>query len=319
MIVGTPSWRSLAPSAMPPWPPPTITTSGCVVWPSSRASRSRCSSHVSRSGFAPCSAPGGRPAPAGSSWPLSSYRVVSSVHALPSLRRRCPRPRPPPASHSLHAPGPAAAPPLGLDLDPRLGAAVGGRGRLGRTPAAGLRVAERGVEHRPDAVPALDRLEVPGECDEVAPVAVVAEQIGRGGGVALCQRILEAREPRIDLGGDGRGGGVGHGSSWAGTGRSILPAHTTGGPPLGSPPREADEGAPRLTRRRHGACAPTRRHSRPGRPSAWKPRRDASDGAGSPWLVLVREPDQLGVERTHPHLAFGVRLVELSQTDRHVA
>jgi len=28
-------------------------------------------------------------------------------------------------------------------------------------------------------------------------------------------------------------------------------------------------------------------------------RRDASDGAGSPWLVLVREPDQLGVERTH--------------------
>src|SRR5215213_2238463 len=48
-------------------------------------------------------------------------------------------------------------------------------------------------------------------------------------------------------------------------------------------------------------------------------RRDASDGAGAPWLVLVREPDQLGVERTHPQLAFGVRLVELAEPNRHVA
>src|SRR5215208_6680043 len=48
-------------------------------------------------------------------------------------------------------------------------------------------------------------------------------------------------------------------------------------------------------------------------------RRDASGGAGSPWLVLVREPDQLGVERTHPQLAFGVRLVELAEPNRHVA
>ena len=45
----------------------------------------------------------------------------------------------------------------------------------------------------------------------------------------------------------------------------------------------------------------------------------ASGGAGSPWLVLVREPDQLGVERTHPQLAFGVRLVELAEPNRHVA
>jgi hypothetical protein len=29
--------------------------------------------------------------------------------------------------------------------------------------------------------------------------------------------------------------------------------------------------------------------------------------------VLVREPDQLRVERAHPQLAFGVRLVELAQ------
>ncbi len=35
--------------------------------------------------------------------------------------------------------------------------------------------------------------------------------------------------------------------------------------------------------------------------------------------MLVREPDQLGVERKHPQLAFGVRLVELAEPDRHVA
>jgi hypothetical protein len=29
--------------------------------------------------------------------------------------------------------------------------------------------------------------------------------------------------------------------------------------------------------------------------------------------VLVREPDQLGVERAHAQLAFGVRLVELAE------
>src|SRR5512142_2249493 len=39
----------------------------------------------------------------------------------------------------------------------------------------------------------------------------------------------------------------------------------------------------------------------------------------SPRLVLVREPDQLGVERAHPQLALGVRLVELAEPNRHVA
>ena len=34
--------------------------------------------------------------------------------------------------------------------------------------------------------------------------------------------------------------------------------------------------------------------------------------------MLVREPDQLGVERKHPQLAFGVRLVELAEPNRHV-
>ena len=33
----------------------------------------------------------------------------------------------------------------------------------------------------------------------------------------------------------------------------------------------------------------------------------------------MREPDQLGIERAHPQLAFGVRLVELAKPNRHVA
>lgn len=35
--------------------------------------------------------------------------------------------------------------------------------------------------------------------------------------------------------------------------------------------------------------------------------------------MLVREPDQLGVERAHEQLACGVRLVELAEPNRHVA
>ena len=35
--------------------------------------------------------------------------------------------------------------------------------------------------------------------------------------------------------------------------------------------------------------------------------------------MRVREPDQLGVERAHSELTFGVRLVELAEPDRHVA
>src|SRR4051812_850292 len=42
-------------------------------------------------------------------------------------------------------------------------------------------------------------------------------------------------------------------------------------------------------------------------------------GAGPPRLVLVREPDQLGLERAHPQLPFGARLVELAEPHRHVA
>ena len=33
----------------------------------------------------------------------------------------------------------------------------------------------------------------------------------------------------------------------------------------------------------------------------------------------MREPDKLGLERAHPQLSFGVRLVELAEPNRHVA
>ena len=38
----------------------------------------------------------------------------------------------------------------------------------------------------------------------------------------------------------------------------------------------------------------------------------------SPRLIHVREPDQLGVERAHPQLAFSARLIELAEPNRHV-
>src|SRR4051794_17159213 len=40
------------------------------------------------------------------------------------------------------------------------------------------------------------------------------------------------------------------------------------------------------------------------------PRPDASDGAGSPRLVDMREPDRRGAQRPPPQLAFGLGLVE---------
>src|SRR4029079_9468677 len=42
-------------------------------------------------------------------------------------------------------------------------------------------------------------------------------------------------------------------------------------------------------------------------------------GARAPGLLLVREPDELGFEREHAQLAFGVRLVELAEPHRDVA
>ena len=42
-------------------------------------------------------------------------------------------------------------------------------------------------------------------------------------------------------------------------------------------------------------------------------------GSGSPWLVLVGEPDHFWVERTHQPLAICVRHVKVAERDRQVA
>src|SRR6266511_608138 len=47
--------------------------------------------------------------------------------------------------------------------------------------------------------------------------------------------------------------------------------------------------------------------------------RRALHGARPPGLVLVREPDELGLERAHPAVAPGARLVELAEANGHVA
>src|SRR5205085_8667436 len=42
-------------------------------------------------------------------------------------------------------------------------------------------------------------------------------------------------------------------------------------------------------------------------------------GARPPGLVLVGEPDELGLEGAHPQLALRARLVELAEADGHVS
>src|SRR4051794_8596139 len=44
----------------------------------------------------------------------------------------------------------------------------------------------------------------------------------------------------------------------------------------------------------------------------------ASHGARPPGLVLVGEPDELGLESAHPQLALRARLVELPEAHGHV-
>jgi len=128
----------------------------------------------------------------------------------------------------------AAAADLGLKLDPGLGHARGLGRRFGGADAAKLHVPERVIEHVLDARGTLDGLDVPGERDEVAPEAVVCEELRRGGAVAFGQRVCETRQPLVDLGGDGLDGGVGHGLLLPVTGhrhcrrdRTARPSHAT--------------------------------------------------------------------------------------------
>ncbi len=91
---GTPSCRNRAPRPIPPWPPPTTSTNGCSLEPITWASCSRVSFQVKRLRTAPWSAPRGRRSPRFSSYPFNSSKVVKRVHALSSLIRPKPDPRP---------------------------------------------------------------------------------------------------------------------------------------------------------------------------------------------------------------------------------
>src|SRR5207248_9052426 len=73
--------------------------------------------------------------------------------------------------------------------------------------------------------------------------------------------------------------------------------------------------------------SPLNAHSRPrslcssGRPACWSrgpyALRRALHGARPPGLVLVREPDELGLERAPPQLALGARVVALADAHGH--
>src|SRR5205823_4476912 len=60
-----------------------------------------------------------------------------------------------------------------------------------------------------------------------------------------------------------------------------------------------------------------------GRPTCRSPRAICTaarlSGARPPGLMLVREPDELGLERAHSQLALSARLVELAEANGHVA
>ncbi len=77
---------------------------------------------------------------------------------------------------------PISARDLGLERDPGLGDAAGfGRGLpLGDFPVARLHAHEARAEHVADLVAAFHRLDVPGERDEVAPVAFRSERFHGG-------------------------------------------------------------------------------------------------------------------------------------------
>ena len=104
-----------------------------------------------------------------------------------------------------------------LEDDPAFDDVAACRRRLGRVEAeaGGADLAELALEHGADLVRALQRLDVPGEGDEVAPVAVRLEEGGRGGGVALLERVVQPSEDGVE--GCGRGlveHGVSSGGPW---------------------------------------------------------------------------------------------------------
>ena len=161
MIVGTPSRRSRAPSAMPPWPPPTITTVGLVRVAElglglARARARSCGrvhavldALVARSGPSAPRSPSARSCVVSSVQRLAVRQPQVAAAAATAVSKREPASVTPPASR-------------GLALD--------------RAKPRGAVAASVARSSCRDAVVALRGGDVPGEGDQVAPEAVVAEQ-----------------------------------------------------------------------------------------------------------------------------------------------
>ena len=91
----------------------------------------------------------------------------------------------------------ATTPDLRLERDPRLRDALGlARGVGGAEPA---RAGARPPDEIGDALRSLHGREVPGERDEVAPVAVVQEERAGGLAVRVREGLLERRQPGLGL------------------------------------------------------------------------------------------------------------------------
>ena len=86
-----------------------------------------------------------------------------------------------------------AAGDAGLEFEPAVGDAVGLRGGLLRVlqEVRGLGGAKLAGQHVADLLVAFQRLQVPGECYQVAPVAIGLKQVDRGVDVAAFQRLPE--------------------------------------------------------------------------------------------------------------------------------
>lgn len=91
----------------------------------------------------------------------------------------------------------------GLELEPAFGDAAAFRGLLFCIlhEAGGLDSGELAGQHVVDLFAALQRLQVPGEGHEIAPVTIGLKQVDGGVYVAGFKRIAELRKNRIDFGG----------------------------------------------------------------------------------------------------------------------
>lgn len=98
----------------------------------------------------------------------------------------------------------------GLEGAPGVDHAVGAGGLALDLPVRRRHVVEPGGQHRPHLRRILLGADVPGEADQVTPVAVVSRQGHGGVEVEALQRLVEAGQPVLRLVGGG-GGGVARG------------------------------------------------------------------------------------------------------------